>query len=156
MLAWKVAASRLAVLLGGMTMRNWRVLSLVFVCVAAVLVWQMLPTPATPAQMMKLPPGASLRTLNTIDAAGMPGIKKVTYNRFELKPGAKWPDFMEEANHWDFCYIQAGQLTAKLPDGKIVVRRAGDSYLIKPGTKAALSNNGSVTVVDLFWEFEVQ
>lgn len=138
-------------------MRNWRAFSLVGVCVAAVLGWQMLPVPATKAQMpMKLPPGATLKVLNTIDAQGMPGIKKVTYNRFELKPGATWPDFMEEANHWDFCYIQAGALTAKLPNGKIVVNRAGDSFLIKPGTKAALSNKGKVTAVDLFWEFEVQ
>ena len=137
-------------------MKNWRILSLVLVLMIAALVWQMLPLPATQAQMMKLPPGVTLKTLNTIDAQGMPGVKKVTYNRFEMKPGTKWPDFMEEANHWDFCYIQTGQLTAKLPNGKTVVRRAGESYLIKPGTKAALSNNGSATVVDLFWEFEVQ
>lgn len=141
-------------------MKNWRILSLVLVWAMAVLVWQMLPMPATqvPAAQaqMKLPPGVTLKTLNTIDAQGMPGVKKVTYNRFEMKPGAKFPDFMEEENHWDFCYIQAGQLTAKLPDGKTVVRRTGDSYLIKPGTKAALTNNGSVTLVDLFWEFEVQ
>ncbi len=138
-------------------MRNWRVLSLVLVCVAAVLVWQMLPMPASQAgMMMKLPPGVTLKTLNTLDAAGMPGVKKVTYNRFEMKPGAKFPDFMEEANHWDFCVIAAGQLTAKLPDGKTVTHKTGESYFIPPNTKAALSNTGKVNTVDLFWEFEVQ
>ncbi len=137
-------------------MRNWRILSLVLVFVIAALVWQMLPTPTVRAQMMKLPPGVTLKE-QKFDVMGMPGVSKVTWNRLEEKPGAKWANVDMGAKVWDFCYTLAGTFTVTGADGKTKTITAGTAYTIPAGTKIPLiANKGKVTAVDLFWEIEQQ
>ncbi len=137
-------------------MKNWRILSLVFVLVVAVLVWQMLPAPTARAQesTMKLPPGVTLKE-QKFDAKGMPGVKKVTWNRLEVKPGAKWANVDMGAKVWDFCYELAGTMTVTGADKKTSNVPPGTAFTVPAGTKIPLiTNKGSVTAVDIFWEIE--
>ncbi len=138
-------------------MRNWRVLSLVLVALVAVVVWQALPTPTARAQgMMKLPPGVTLKE-KAFDVMGMPGVKKVTWNRLEMKPGSKWANVDMGAKVWDFCYTLAGTFTVTGADGKTSNVTAGTAYTIPAGQKIPLiANKGKVTAVDIFWEIENQ
>jgi len=137
-------------------MKNWRILSLALVLVIAALVWQMLPAPTARAQMMmKLPPGVTLKE-KKFDVMGMPGVSKVTWNRLEIKPGAKWENVDMGAKVWDFCYELAGTMTATV-GGKTSSTPPGTAYTIPAGTKIQLlTNKGKVTAVDLFWEIEQQ
>jgi mannose-6-phosphate isomerase-like protein (cupin superfamily) len=137
-------------------MRRWRLLCFVLVAVLAVVVWEMLPWPTAQAQMMKLPPGVTLKEKN-FDVMGMPGVKKVTWNRLEIKPGASWPNVDMGAKVWDFCYTLAGTFTVTGADGKISTITAGTAYTVPAGAKIPLiANKGKVTAIDLFWEIETQ
>lgn len=137
-------------------MKNWKLLSLVLVALVAALVWRALPTPTAQAQMMQLPPGVTLKE-KSFDVMGMPGVKKVTWNRLEVKPGAKWPNVDMGAKTWDFCYELAGSLTVTGADGKTNTIPTGTSYTVPGNTKIPLiTNKGKVTAVDIFWEIETQ
>ena len=138
-------------------MRNWRLLSLALVALVGIAVWQWLPTPTARAQdMMKMPPGVTLK-MQKFDVMGMPGVSKVTWNRLEEKPGAKWANVDMGAKVWDFCYTLAGTFTVTGADGKTKTISTGTAYTIPAGTKIPLiANKGKVTAVDLFWEIEQQ
>lgn len=137
-------------------MRNWRILSLVLVFVIAALVWQMLPAPTVRAQMMKLPPGVTLKE-QTFDVKGMPGAKKVTWNRLEMQPGSKWANVDMGPKVWDFCYQLSGTMTVTSADGKTSTVSPGTAYTIAAGTKIPLlANKGKVIVKDYFWEIETE
>ena len=137
-------------------MRNWRLLSLVLVALLAAVVWRALPTPTAHAQGMKLPPGVSLTT-KKYDTMGMPGVKTLTWNRLEMKPGAKFlsPDADMGPKTWDFCLESAGTMTVTA-NGKTRNIPPGTWYTVPQNTKLSLFNNGRTTVVDIFWEFETQ
>lgn len=127
------------------------------VALAALVVWQFLPAPVAKGQeaMMKLPPGVSLKE-KTFDTMGMPGVKKLTFNRLEVKTGAKWANVDMGAKVWDFCYELQGTMTVTGADGKTNNVPAGTSYTIPAGQKIPLiTNKGKVTAVDIFWEIEV-
>jgi hypothetical protein len=138
-------------------MRNWRLLSLAVVAFVGVAVWQWLPTPTARAQdMMKMPPGVTLKMKN-YDVMGMPGVKKITWDRLEMKPGSKWANVDMGAKVWDFCYELSGTMTVTGSDGKTKNVTAGTEYIIPAGTKLPLiANKGKVTAVDIFWEIEAQ
>lgn len=105
--------------------------------------------------MMQLPPGVTLKE-KAFDVMGMPGVKKVTWNRLELKPGAKWPNVDMGPKTWDFCYVSAGTETV-IVGGKTTNFAAGAAYTVPGNTKVDLiTNRGKVTAVDLFWEIETQ
>jgi quercetin dioxygenase-like cupin family protein len=141
---------------GGISVKNWRLLSLALVALAAVAVWQSLPAPTARAQMTNPPPGVTLKE-QTFDVMGMPGVKKVTWNRLEMKPGSKWANVDMGAKVWDFCYELAGSLTVTGADGKTKTVPTGSAYTIPAGTKIPLiANKGKVTAVDIFWEIESQ
>ena len=136
-------------------MRNWRLVSLVMVALLAAVIWRALPTPTAHAQGMTLPPGVTLKTIK-YDTMGMPGVKAVSWNRLDLKPGAKFPNVDMGAKTWDFCYILAGTETATV-GGKTTNYPAGVSFIVPGNTKISLlTNKGSVTAVDTFWEIETQ
>ena len=138
-------------------MRNWRLLSLAFVALVGVAVWQSLPTPTARAQdMMKLPPGVTLKMKNH-DVMGMPGVKKLSWNRLEMKPGSKWANVDMGPKVWDFCYELSGTMTVTGADGKTNNVTPGTEYIIPAGQKIPLIvNKGKVTAVDIFWEIETQ
>ncbi len=136
---------------------RWRPFSLMVVALAALVVWHFLPVPAARGQeaMMKLPPGVSLKE-KTFDTMGMPGVKKLTFNRLEVKTGAKWANVDMGAKVWDFCYELQGTMTVTGADGKTNNVPAGTSFTIPAGQKIPLiTNKGKVTAVDIFWEIEV-
>lgn len=136
-------------------MRNWRLLSLVLVALVAAFVWRALPTPTAQAQMMQLPPGITLKE-KAFDVMGMPGVKKVTWNRLDIKPGAKWANVNMGPKTWDFCYIAAGTETV-IVGGKTTNFPVGSAYTVPGNTKVDLiTNHGKVTAVDTFWEIETQ
>ena len=136
-------------------MRNWRILSLVAVFIAAIVVWQILPQ-AAQAEEMKLPKGVTLTT-KEFGSQGIPGVKKVTWNRLQIVPGAKWPNMVQPAKTWDFCYELSGTMSVKGADGKISQVKSGAMYTIAPDTKIPLLfNTGKVPAVDIFWEIEVE
>ncbi len=136
-------------------MKNWRVLSLVLVFVAAALVWHVLPVPTATAQM-KLPPGVTL-TSKEFGTQGIPGVKKVTFNRLQVNRGAKWADVVMGAKTWDFCYELQGTMSVKDAKGKVSQVKPGTSYTIAPEVKIPLIfNTGKVPAVDIFWEIELQ
>jgi quercetin dioxygenase-like cupin family protein len=140
---------------GGRAMRNWRALSLVAVLVAAVFVWQMPPQPATQA-LMNLPPGVTLKTQD-FGTQNFPGVKKVTWNRLTIAPGAKAPNMDMPSKTYDFCYELAGTMSVKGADGKVSQVKPGAVYTVAPDTKIPLLfNTGKVPAVDDFWEIEVQ
>ena len=137
-------------------MKNWRILSLALVLVIAALVWQMLPAPTARAQMMKLPPGVTLKE-QKFDVMGMPGVSKVTWNRLEMQPGSKWANVDMGPKVWDFCYELSGTMTVTGADGKTKTVAPGTAYTIPAGTKIPLlANKGKVIVKDYFWEIEQQ
>lgn len=104
---------------------------------------------------MKLPPGVSLKE-KKFDTMGLPGVKKLSFNRLEMKPGAKWANVDMGAKVWDFCYELQGALTVTGVDGKTNTIPTGTSYTIPAGTKIPLiTNKGKVTAVDIFWEIEM-
>ncbi len=134
-------------------MKNWRILSLVFVCVIAALVWEMLPAPTARAQdIVKLPPGVTVKEQKIDATGGIPGVKKLTWNRLEMKPGAKWAN-VEMGAVWDLCYVLAGTFTVTGADGKTSTTSAGTAFTIPLNAKIPLlANKGKVTAVDIFWE----
>ncbi len=135
-------------------MRNWRALSLVAVLIAAAFVWHMLPQ-AAKAQEVKLPPGVTLKT-KEFDTGKMPGVKKVTWNRLEIKQGAKWANVPMEAKTWDFCYELSGTMTVTGPDGKTNNVPPGTAFTVPAGvTIPLLTNKGKAPAVDIFWEIEL-
>ncbi len=137
-------------------MKNWRILSLALVLVIAALVWQMLPAPTARAQMMKLPPGVTLKE-QKFDVMGMPGVSKVTWNRLEMQPGSKWANVDMGPKVWDFCYVVSGTETVTFADGKTKAIPAGTAYTVPAGTKIPLiANKGKVIMKDYFWEIEQQ
>jgi uncharacterized cupin superfamily protein len=137
-------------------MSRWKLFGFVLVIALAVIVWEMLPVPTAQGQMMQLPPGVTLKE-KSFDVMGMPGVKKVTWNRLEIKPGSKWANVDMGAKVWDFCYTLAGTFTVTGADGKTTTITAGTSYTVPAGTKIPLiANKGRVTAVDLFWEIETQ
>ena len=138
-------------------MRNWRLLSLAVVALVAAAVWQALPAPTARAQdMMKLPAGVTLKMKN-YDVMGMPGVKKITWNRLEMKPGSKWANVDMGPKVWDFCYELSGTMTVTGADGKTNNVAPGTEYIIPAGQKIPLIvNKGKVTAVDIFWEIETQ
>jgi quercetin dioxygenase-like cupin family protein len=106
---------------------------------------------------MNLPPGVTVKVPKTLDSQGMPGIKKVTFSRLEIKPGAKWPNVVQPAKTWEYCYALAGEFTVKGADGKTSVVKAGTPFTVPAGTKIPeVSNHGKQTAVDIFWEIEVE
>ncbi len=106
--------------------------------------------------VVKLPPGVTLNE-KSFDVMGMPGVKKVTWNRLEVKPGAKWPNADQPAKTWDFCYELAGTMTVTGADGKTSNVPPGTSFTVPADTKIPLiTNKGKVTAVDIFWEIETQ
>ncbi len=106
--------------------------------------------------MMKLPPGVTLKMKNH-DVMGMPGVKKLTWNRLEMKPGSKWANVDMGPKVWDFCYELAGTMTVTGADGKTNNVTPGTEYIIPAGQKIPLIvNKGKVTAVDIFWEIETQ
>ncbi len=142
-------------------MRNWRPFSLLVVALAALVVWHLLPVPVAKGQeMMKLPPGVSVKE-KAFDTMGLSGVKKVTFNRLEMKTGAKWANVdMSAMNNgakvWDFCYVLQGTFTVTGADGKTNKIPAGTSFTIPAGEKIPLiTNKGKVTAVDIFWEIVI-
>lgn len=136
-------------------MANWRALGLVAVLIAAVAVWQMLPR-AAQAEEMKLPPGVTLKS-QEFGTQGIPGVKKVTWNRLQINPGAKWPNADQPAKTWDFCYDLSGTFSVKGVDGKVSRIKAGTPFTVAPNTKIPLLfNQGKTPAVDIFWEIELQ
>jgi len=138
-------------------MRNWRPFSLLVVALAALVVWHLLPVPVAKGQeaTMKLPKGISLKE-KKFDTMGVPGVKKLTFNRLEVKTGAKWANVDMGAKVWDFCYELQGTMTVTGADGKTNNVPAGTSFTIPAGAKIPLiTNKGKVTAVDIFWEIEV-
>lgn len=134
---------------------NWRVLSVAVVVLATVVTWQMLPRLAS-AEEMKLPKGVTLKVLNKLGAQGMPGVKNITFNRVTIAPGAKWPNMVQPAKTWDFCYEFSGNMSVNV-GGKVSVIKPGTSYTIPPNAKFdLLFNTGKVPAVDLFWEIELE
>jgi mannose-6-phosphate isomerase-like protein (cupin superfamily) len=136
-------------------MRNWRLFSLALVALLAAVVWRALPTPTAQAQGMKLPPGVSLK-VTKFDTMGMPGVKTLTWNRLEIKPGAKLPNADMGPKTWDFCYQLTGTMTVTT-GGKTSDVTPGSAYTIPENTKIPLATNkGKVTSVDIYWEMETQ
>jgi len=115
----------------------------------------MLPPQAARAEeTLKLPKGVTLKT-KSFDAMKMPGVKKVTWNRLQINPGAKWSNVPMEPKVWDFCYELSGTMTVTGPDGKTGNVPPGTSFTVPAGvTIPLLTNKGKVPAVDIFWEIE--
>ncbi len=140
---------------GGVVMRNWRPLSLVAVLIAAVFVWHLLPR-ALQAEEMKVPPGATMKT-QEFGTQEIPGVKKVTFNRFQLNPGAKWSNMNSPAKTWAFVYRLSGTMSVKGVDGKVSQAGPGTAFIVAPSSKVPLVfNTGKTPAVNLFWEIELQ
>lgn len=136
-------------------MRNWRLLSLVAVLIAAVLVWHMLPR-AIQAQEMRIPPGATMKT-QEFGTQDIPGVKKVTFNRFQLNSGAQWANMNSRAKTWAFVYRLSGTMSVKGVDGKVSQSGPGTAFIVAPNAKVPLVfNPGKTPAVNIFWEIEVQ
>jgi hypothetical protein len=135
-------------------MKNWRVLSLVAVLVAAVFIWQMLP-PAAKAEEMKLPPGVTLKIDKKFDGQGIPGVKEIMGGRVLMAPGSSWKDQTQDAKTWDFCFQEVGPMIV-VANGKTSTIATGTLWQVLPGTKFSLENKSKVTVVDAFWEITLQ
>ncbi len=140
-------------------MKNHGVL-LVVVCVAAIVVWQLLPAPAIQAENVDVPAPAGftvtpLGMWPSRSPAPLPGAQRVTIYKVQVIAGARWPDLRHRLSVWDFCYVQEGEITLKDPDKTTTVisdKQKFPSFRILPRQSYELSNQTKQLATYYCWE----